>query len=170
MSRAILYWLFALTGFLGWLGFLLYHYFAYSSTDPYLLSPSYQAAFRANRISLLFSELAFPLIMALFFLVLLLLKSFRRRIRPLGILAMVMSCEFFIYRVFIFSERYPDYQEATRMLDSGMAPEVNSLWPGLLVSGLILVFTLLVKEQVPLRPPRWVASTRIFAEHQDPNS
>ena len=110
MARAYLYFSLALLYLIFWIVLLLTGYFSYVENDPFFLEGEYLVKFVGNRQQLLFSELIFPGIMFLGFLSIFLLKLFFRPIRlALGIFTF-MSLEFFVYREFIFSDQYADYQ------------------------------------------------------------
>ncbi len=156
MLRAYLYFSLSLLYLIFWVVLLLTGYFSYADNDPFFLQGEYLAMYVGNREQLLFSELIFPAAMVLGFLGIFIVKLLFRPTRlALGIFSF-MSLEFFIYREFIFSDQYGDYQ---RNFLAGIPAEylepVGFIWEiGFLALGFLLV--VLVREYALPKPlPRF---------------
>ncbi len=150
MARFLVYILIPIFYLAFWGYWLWDTYSVYASKDPMLLELNYQREFIANRSFLLFSELAFPLVMSLFFLLLLILKGLRRRIRPLLLLAQALTLEFFIFRAFIFSDSYGAYHAGSEAMTPVEYLEPPTYWPWLAGATLLLLMMSLIRERDPL--------------------
>lgn len=146
MARLLLYLTVPVLYLLFWGAWLWLQYSTYAGHDPYLLETDYQLEFVEHRSDLLFSELAFPLAMVLFFLALSVLRFLRRRIRPLLLLAQGMSLLFFIFRSFIFSDSYENYIQGNEALIPPEYLEAPTYWPWLAASTLLFGMMIFVRE------------------------
>ena len=147
MARLLLYFTMPLLYLIFWGAWLWLQYTTYADNDPYLLETDYQLEFVEHRSQLLFSELAFPLAMVFFFLALAILRFFRRRIRPLLLLAQGMTLLFFIFRSFIFPDSYDNYIQGNEALIPPEYLEAPTYWPWLAASTLLFGMMIFVSEQ-----------------------
>lgn len=149
MGRSLLYFLLPLGYLIFWVSYLLGHYFFYAENDPGWLEPDFQLLFASNRKSLLFSELLFPLAMALSFIA---LFTMRLRFLPIRIpflIAQFLSLEFFAYRQLFFSDQYANYQQLSQW--GGSLNEVGNgnYWLAIGVAFVMLVLTVVVPPPSP---------------------
>lgn len=146
MARTLLYLLLPLAYLAFWTIFLFSNYDTYSSSDPEMLSRDYLFLFVGQRQQLLFAEMIFPLSMAFFFLLIMVLRLRMKSMRIPLLIAQFLSLEFFIYRQFFFSDSYASYQAASQMELPLEYAEQNSYLVFIVAMGLGFLLTLVVRD------------------------
>lgn len=105
MARLVTYLLTMFAGLAFWVIELLANYRDYVGHSPFDLQEQYQRTFLFQRSQLIMSELAFPVMMILVFLLLLIFKFFAKSVRiTLGFMLFVCT-EFWVWRSFVFSNK-----------------------------------------------------------------
>ena len=145
MGRLVTYLLVIVGGLAFWISELLLNYNDYVGNSPFALEEQYQVRFLFQRSHLLLAELAFPVLMVISFLTLLIFKFAARQVRLALGFVLLLSTEFWVWRSFFFDGRM-----ATLFLQSE-AQDPNLMLPNdfkqyLIGFGLALALVIFLRE------------------------
>lgn len=145
MTRWLVYILILILGCTFWGMELLFNYQEYASHDPQALSQEFQVALLANKPSLLFAEMLFPLLMTVAFLSMLGFKLFAKSVRVVLGIMLFTSTEFWIWRLYSFKWRLSELFLQDEMHDPLLTlPNSYDLY--LIVFGLAFLAVLFLRE------------------------
>ncbi len=146
MARLVTYLLVMVAGLAFWVIELLANYKDYVGHTPQELKEQYQRTFVYEHNQLILAELAFPLMMVLTFLLMLIIKFFAKSVRILLGFMLVVCTEFWVWRSFVFKSKMGTIYLQNEAENPLLVPvnDFTAYWIGF---ALLLVLVIFLRER-----------------------